>query len=56
MTFNKMLFLASAASLAGVTFVPGCRAADLRRGKLRRWNMSAAKLSLVSGNTKGKSQ
>lgn len=53
MSFNKLLLLTSAASLAGVTFVPGSRAADLRRGKQRRGNMSAARQPLVSRNTKG---
>jgi hypothetical protein len=52
MTFNEVLFLASAASLAGVTFVPGCRAADIPARKQRRSNLSAARLSLVFGNAK----
>jgi phosphate-selective porin OprO/OprP len=52
MSFIKRLLLTSAAS-SSVAGVPGARAADLAARKQRGGNPSAARLSLVSGNTKG---
>ena len=53
MNLIRRLLPTSAASLAWVVVVPGARAADLPARKQRRSNLSAARLSLVSGNTRG---
>jgi phosphate-selective porin OprO/OprP len=53
MKLIRRLLLTSAASLASVVGVPSARAADLPARKQRRSNLSAARLSLVSGNTRG---
>ncbi len=53
MSFKKMLLLTPAASLAPVAGLPGAGAADLPARKQRRGNVSAARLSSVSGNAKG---
>jgi len=56
MNLIRRLLLTSAASLASVVGVPSARVADLPARKQRRSNLSAARLSLVSGNAKGESQ